>query len=758
MLLRTQTNNQNKRRVLGRVAPEEFIGRSQELATLLNYANGGIDINGMLILNAPTAGASELLRQAYDEIFFINNGVVPIYYRVNPNDKTSVAVASNYLTNFLFQVVAYRRRDVSLINSGLSISDLLSFAPPKDLEWIERLIETCDNEREKGDNQSYIRLCFSAPQRASLSGVSTLVMYDAFHHTEKFNNGISLSDEIIRSCWRINSPFVLSGLRRRMLHLVQRAQGSFSNLETMRVNQLMNKEAAMLVETLAQKSELPLNDETRDLVVLEMESSPFFITALMDSARDTETALDSFRNCQRLYVDEVLGGQVERYYTTLLNEIAPDSDTQHTLIQLLYQALTEDGGKVPIEIWRKIMRLEQPEFQKVMRGLHINELVSISASQVELPSENSPFGDYMKSRYRLEVINEPRALVVADTLLDSLKRAPQTMAKNYRKSAAFGLRQILDKFNCQEIPPSLLDYGRFRHYKGAKPQELEALLKAENDLIRLPQVVYTTNCCSYHAPIAASCDEDRCAVAHSFENGDYIDASEVIWIATEVDSKLEVGRGMTEIWCDRLSNLATKVGFQRVRIWLVSKEGFTLEASRLLTEKGIYSSSRQQLDLLMKRLKPEGVLKDTQDDDETQYEIVLPMEDGSELMAAEALDNFARRCGFKIEEINQIKTAVVEACINAAEHSLSPDKRINVKFGFADEKLSITIASRGLVPGKLRAVQHEGQTQEEEDLSSDSTNAKRGWGIALIHALMDEVVFERVDDGTKLKMIKLLRK
>ena len=759
MLLKTQINNQTNRRILGRVAPQEFIGRSSELATLLNFANGELNIKGLLVLNAPTAGASELLRQAFDEIFLQNKGIAPIYFRINPNDKTPVAVASSFLTNFLFQVVAYRKRDVALIDSGLSISDLLAFTPPRDIEWIERLIETCENEREKGNHQSFVRLCFSAAQRARLSGVNCVLLYDAFHQAEIFNNGISLSNEIIRACWSGSSPFVLSGLRRRLLHLIQKVQGSFSNLDTLRVNRLAEKEASMLVETLAQRSELPLNEETRDLVVLETESSPFFITALLDSARDSETPLDSYRNCQRLYVDEVLGGQIERYYTSLINDIAPKADTQHILIQLLYQAITEEDDKIPTEIWRKILKVDQADFQKVMRGLHINELVSISASHVELPNENTPFADYIKSRYRLEVINEPRALVVADTLLDSLKRAPQKMARQYRRSAAMGIKDVLNHFNCQEIPQSLLDYGKFRHYKGAKPNELKSLIEAETDIIRLPQVVYTTSCCSYHAPLGATCDEERCAVAHSFENGDYIDANEVVWIAAEIESKLEVGRGLTEVWCDRLSLLSAKCGFQRVRLWLVSKEGFSLEATRLLTERGMYSSNNQQLELLLKRLRPEGVLHESQDKDNSLFEIILPMEENSELIAAETIDNFARRCGFKMDAVNQIKTAIVEACINATEHSLSPDKRINVKFGFADERLSITIASRGLVPDKLRAVQPDVQTQNEEtELQGDSSIAKRGWGLTLIRALMDEVMFERVDDGTKLKMIKLLRK
>ena len=35
---------------------------------------------------------------------------------------------------------------------------------------------------------------------------------------------------------------------------------------------------------------------------------------------------------------------------------------------------------------------------------------------------------------------------------------------------------------------------------------------------------------------------------------------------------------------------------------------------------------------------------------------------------------------------------------------------------------------------------------------------RRGWGLKLIRTLMDDVEFERVDDGTRLRMTKYLRK
>ena len=59
-------------------------------------------------------------------------------------------------------------------------------------------------------------------------------------------------------------------------------------------------------------------------------------------------------------------------------------------------------------------------------------------------------------------MSEPRALVVADMLADSLKRAPHTMARHYKQIANAGLRELISRFNCQQVPAVLFDYKTFQ--------------------------------------------------------------------------------------------------------------------------------------------------------------------------------------------------------------------------------------------------------------------------------------------------------
>jgi serine/threonine-protein kinase RsbW len=136
----------------------------------------------------------------------------------------------------------------------------------------------------------------------------------------------------------------------------------------------------------------------------------------------------------------------------------------------------------------------------------------------------------------------------------------------------------------------------------------------------------------------------------------------------------------------------------------------------------------------------------------------IPMGEDTELIAAHTVEQIARRMEFEPEAINQIKTALVEACINATEHSLSAERKIYNRFRVESDKLVITVSSRG-VPAPAGISANGASTVENNGHDSgEGLKGRRGWGLKLIRTLMDDVEFERVDDGTRLRMTKYLRK
>src|SRR6185503_19742702 len=128
------------RRILGRVKRAEFVGRAAELerlVSLASHADAARDTGGMLVLLAPLAGVSELLRQAYDELFNAQGDAVPIYFSLPASDTTAVSAAIEFLNSFLAQYIAFQRNDPSLAQASLTMNDLLQLASAADLDWVE---------------------------------------------------------------------------------------------------------------------------------------------------------------------------------------------------------------------------------------------------------------------------------------------------------------------------------------------------------------------------------------------------------------------------------------------------------------------------------------------------------------------------------------------------------------------------------------------------------------------------------------------
>ncbi|HEX8566710.1 MAG TPA: ATP-binding protein [Pyrinomonadaceae bacterium] len=728
------------RQILSRIAAADFVGRERERDEILGFARAGKDekASGLLVLSAPAAGASELLRQVYDRLFAEESDIFPIYFAFQANETAETA-ARRFLQTFLQQAVAFRRKDAKLLDAALELAEIARLASPTDGAWIDRLIFAYEDESQSGDPGALVRQVFAAPLRAATQGAPCFVIFDDFHEANE-----DLINEIKQIYARSTARFVIGGRRRFLLDALQNGGANLENARVLNLPLLSPTDAGFLVEKLAAKYAVKTNEQTRDLIVQQLNANPTFITNLILSARDRNVDLDSFRRCEQVYAAEILGGRTRRYFNRIFERVVPNLETQREILNVLKNAFDGEANKSSIEFWQNRVAVETEDFNRIMRALHLNEIVRVDSSVVETVETSDIARDYVTARYRLEIKNEPRSLVVAETLATALKRAPETMARFYRRSSALGLRSVLQNFNLQEIPTVLFDYHRFRRfYKGEDDQLINENLASETEKNALPQIVFAANCAEFYPQIERIAERERSAVAVGFESGHYRDDSQIVWIAAEIESKLEATAELTEFWLDRLEAVAVFCNFRRAQFWLVAPEGFSEEASRLLDARAAFSSSRRQVELLAEMLEADLVSADREKGNE--FELIMPMGGDTELISARAAEDFARKYDFKTAAINQIKTALIESCINAAEHSLSPDRKIHQKFEMQADKLVITISNRGLQipPEKLN-----GSKPEE------NPTGRRGLGLRLIRRLMDEVEFIRTDDGTIIRMTK----
>ena len=127
-------------------------------------------------------------------------------------------------------------------------------------------------------------------------------------------------------------------------------------------------------------------------------------------------------------------------------------------------------------------------------------------------------------------------------------------------------------------------------------------------------------------------------------------------------------------------------------------------------------------------------------------ELKLPNLKDMELVATHTSDVVAKHMNLPEEKSAEISMALIEACINAFEHSETKED-IYIHFIISDENLTIKVIDKG-VGFDASAIELPNIDQKITD------ERKRGWGLMLIKELMDKVDYESDNTGTTLTMTK----
>ncbi len=128
-------------------------------------------------------------------------------------------------------------------------------------------------------------------------------------------------------------------------------------------------------------------------------------------------------------------------------------------------------------------------------------------------------------------------------------------------------------------------------------------------------------------------------------------------------------------------------------------------------------------------------------------ELRIPILKDMELVATNTADVIAKYMELSEEASGEISMALIEATINAFEHSES-QKDIFINFTISDDELTIKVIDKG------KGFDSEGIQIPDIDSKLKKQERKRGWGVMLIKELMDSVDYESGNDGTTLTMTK----
>lgn len=133
--------------------------------------------------------------------------------------------------------------------------------------------------------------------------------------------------------------------------------------------------------------------------------------------------------------------------------------------------------------------------------------------------------------------------------------------------------------------------------------------------------------------------------------------------------------------------------------------------------------------------------------DRPKIELKLPVIANMELVAVQTAEVVAKHMDLSEDKAAEISMALIEACINAFEHSQAQNN-VFIHFILEENSLVIKVIDQGIGFDKAKVE----IPAIENKLGTDER--KRGWGLQLIQELMDSVEFESGKDGTTVTMTK----
>jgi serine/threonine-protein kinase RsbW len=745
----------DKMRILSRLSEEEFVDRDSEVTrvcALTKNRPGSRGPSSALLLGAPRVGKTEILRRTFDRLFNETGEIVPSYYALRRSCLDPEKFARDYFSQFLAQLLAFIRNDPKLISvADEPLAVIASAALPDDSVWVRSMIDSFTRASESQDSTLLMRCALSAPATAAAHAkLKPLVMIDNCHLLAEGE----LRAEFLRALSGIsasehkNVAYVLSGLQRVVSDLIPPESELFDRLETIHVGKMSVELHESLIRRRAELRGIEISDSTVELMTQQLDRDLFYARAIIDAAASRVSSLKTFMDFERIYTGEVLSGRIGQYLDALLRETVSDSRAGRAVLEAL-TLIAEAGSPVPIDAVTLRLAEHTSDADALLTRLHTHEFLEISYGFVNASSD-PVLSDYVRAKYRSEIAGAPKPVAGVELLGEKLKHSYRLMMSRYNRAIQSQLVEILSRFDFQGVPASLFDLTSYdKRYRGMGRVQVRRALDDEQERVRLPQIVMVHDLGAGEQPGVSW----RLFAATGFEGGIYTDANEVLWLVGLINSKesLDVDTlgGIDQRLEAALRQQQARSGISRFVRWYVSKEGFSAVASERLSGVQAYRSTYAQLDLIQDYLTKLALGGEARP--ASEFELVIPIEGEAELIAARTAEQIARAADFDQEAINQIKTALIEACINAAEHSDSPDRKIHQHFAIDDNRLIITVSNKGKTFGRTNG-------QSTPSVAAGQTKGTRGRGLQIIRALMDEVEFERTDDGTRLVMTKYLKR
>ncbi len=316
------------------LSDSDFSGRQEELTLLFNKvlrADTGAG-TGIVLSGSRGIGKTELLKQLFGLLFWKQDHIAPFYYVVNPALLSAETFSKTYLMQFLYQRIAFEKKEQSLFwRDGTSLADLSMLLEDRDAAWAKEILQ--QYEQNLNDPIGALRIALAAPYRSALlSGMPVAVLIDEFQRLQ----GLSIQGVVDPHLVSLfEKPFSLG----RALHVVT---GNAAELQEMPVSNSLERfslapldlaDAAARAQTILRVNNL--DTVIPPLLMRHLGGNPFYLECVGKALSMKKDPDD--KEFWGTYVKEITSGGIGLYWSSILKGFFHDLGRRKSAIAVSYK-------------------------------------------------------------------------------------------------------------------------------------------------------------------------------------------------------------------------------------------------------------------------------------------------------------------------------------------------------------------------------------------------------------------------------------
>ena len=737
---------------------EDFFGREEELSALTRAALEGSRGIGssFMIYGPPNIGKTSLLLKLAKVLGTSAGGEVlprpfPLYFSFSQILSHPLALSQHFLQEFLLQLLRFLGDARPSAFDPAAMCDRLASFGVTGCREVLAAHERCTAE---GDGLSALVNALSFPFSASGDLFYPVFLFDDFQYTGKLQGvpeGAMLS--ILRPYIKSgNFPMFLSGSSPGRVTAALKREGLFGTFQMIEVGGLSTESSLRMWGHLCERRRVDIPASLLPRASERLGRIPAYQRMLVEEIFFRNAKVPDAVTLENLYAASVTEGKLNRYWREFFENTFPDRGRRGRAIRFLKRVLCDRFPLDTVEGAISLMGASEEEGEAVLSALEFKGLLKADLDQLTFVGD-PVLGDFLYWAFERGVLGKGTSQVAAAIVQARLSHTtpePGQGGDHARRVAI--VKELMRKWDLREVPLLLLDFGMFREKFGGKGL-LEVVIGMEHEAVRvrLPKVSSVST--GYRASRGGP-RFDFDLVAYGFLHGDFSEENLVIWA---VDAAVEKNLGVrgVEHFENRCRLLALEKGLphDRLRKWMILNETADPAAVDLAARYGIHLSHPTQLRLFLNLFGLEELEREPAPvpspggaapaaGKTLEYELVLPMKADSEVVAARVAEEVAAFAAVDADTVDRIKMAIIEACINAFEHSASESGKVRLRYLLSPDRIELFVQDDGK---GFRA----GKTPEE-------SKKNRGWGLKLIRELVDDVEIITGPDGTVVHMVKHL--